>query len=68
MSHVFQIPDDLYEKLAAYAAKQEQTPETLFLAWVSEITRHLEASKTSDYERYEGRKSSGADCTREGAV
>lgn len=51
MSHVFQIPDDLYEKLAAYAAKQEQTPETLFLAWVSEITRHLEASKTSDYER-----------------
>ncbi len=48
MSHVFQIPDDLYEKLAAYAAQQEQTPETLLLAWVSEITRHLEASQPSD--------------------
>src|SRR5260370_42325857 len=50
MSHVFQIPDDLYEKLAAYAAQQEQTPETLLLAWVSEITRHLEASQPSDYD------------------
>ena len=48
MSHVFQIPDDLYEKLAAYAAQQEQTPETLILAWVSEITRRLEASQPSD--------------------
>ncbi len=48
MSHVFQIPDDLYEKLAAYAAQQEQTPETLLLAWVSEITRRLEASQPSD--------------------
>jgi hypothetical protein len=50
MSHVFQIPDDLYEKLAAYAAQREQTPETLLLAWVSEIMRRLEASKTSDYD------------------
>jgi len=50
MSHVFQIPDDLYEKLAAYAAQQEQTPETLLLAWVSEITRRLEASQPSDYD------------------
>ena len=50
MSHVFQISDDLYEKLVAYAAQREQTPETLFLAWVSEITRRLDTSKTTDYD------------------
>ena len=47
MSHVFQIPDNLYEKLAAYAARQEQTPETLFLAWVNEITRRQAPLRSS---------------------
>lgn len=30
MSHVFQLSDEQYAKLATYAAQQEQTPETLF--------------------------------------
>jgi len=44
MSHEFQIPDDLYSKLAMYAAQHNQTPETLFLAWVSEVAYKQEES------------------------
>lgn len=47
MSHVFQIPDDLYTKLAMYAAQRNQTPENLFLAWVREVAQKQEESVTS---------------------
>ena len=47
MSHVFQIPDDLYIKLAIYAAQRNQTPETLFLTWVREVTQKQEEAITS---------------------
>jgi hypothetical protein len=47
MSHVFQIPDDLYTKLATYAAQHNQTPETLFLAWAREVTQKQEKAITS---------------------
>ncbi len=47
MSHVFQIPDDLYTKLATYAAHHNQTPEALFLAWASEVA-YKEESITSN--------------------
>ncbi len=42
MSHVFQLSDEQYAKLAAYAAQHEQTPETLFQAWVNDLTHDLE--------------------------
>lgn len=42
MGHTFQTSDEQYEKLAAYAAQQGQTPETLFQEWVSMITRDTE--------------------------
>ena len=29
MSHVFQIPDDIYTEIAAYAAQRGQTPDAL---------------------------------------
>ncbi len=48
MSHVFQLPDNLYTKLATYAAQHNQTPETLFLAWVSEVADKQEESMTSN--------------------
>lgn len=38
MSHIFQISDEQYAKLAAYAAQSKQTPETLFQNWVGEVT------------------------------
>lgn len=46
MSHVFQIPDDLYTQLATYAAQHNQTPETLFLAWAKEVAHEQEGSAT----------------------
>ncbi len=38
MAHVFEIPDDLYEKLEAYAEKHQQTPEELFISWARQLT------------------------------
>ncbi len=42
MSHVFQLSDEQYAKLAAYAAQHEQTPERLFQTWVDDLTQALE--------------------------
>ncbi len=50
MSHVFQLSDKQYAKLAAYAAQHKQTPETLFQAWLSEITRNK--AESALIERY----------------
>ena len=47
MSHVFKVPDDLYTKLAAYAAQHNQTAETLFLSWARSVAHTLEESTTS---------------------
>jgi len=35
MSHVFQVPDDLYSEVAAYAAQRGQTPDALLMALVT---------------------------------
>ncbi len=53
MSHMFQISDELYAKLAAYAAQQKQTPEKLFLSWVSEIAQRWEEATTSNGREYD---------------
>jgi hypothetical protein len=47
MSHVFQLSDEQYAKLAAYAAQYEQTPETLFQTWVDDLIHNQEESTTS---------------------
>jgi hypothetical protein len=47
MSHVFQISDEQYAKLAAYAAQHRQTPETLFQAWIGEMTDSTEILNSS---------------------
>ncbi len=31
MSHVFQVPDDIYTEIAAYAAQRGQTPDDLLI-------------------------------------
>lgn len=53
MSHMFQISDELYAKLAAFAAQQKQTPEKLFLNWVSEIARRWEEASITNGREYE---------------
>ena len=47
MSHVFQLSDEQYAKLAAYAAQQKQTPEMLFQHWVSEVTHNVKEPTSS---------------------
>jgi len=42
MSHEFQLSDEQYAKLAAYAAQHEQTPERLFQTWVDDLIHALE--------------------------
>jgi hypothetical protein len=44
MSHIFQLSDEQYAKLAAYAAQHQQTPEMLFQAWVREVIHNVETS------------------------
>ena len=49
MSHVFQLSDEQYTKLAAYAAQHKQTPEMLFQKWVSEMIYQVEALPSSNH-------------------
>ena len=51
MNHMFQISDEEYAKLAAYAARYKQTPEKLFQEWVWRITRNTEAPSFSKQEK-----------------
>lgn len=47
MSYAFQLSDEQYTKLAAYAAQHEQTPEILFEKWVTEVTHDMEVFTSS---------------------
>src|SRR5947209_19420275 len=47
MSHEFQLSDEQYAKLAAYAAQYEQTPEILFQTWVADLIHALEEQTLS---------------------
>lgn len=51
MSHVFQLSDDQYARLAAYAAQYKQTPESMFQAWVRETLYKGEKVTVSNGER-----------------
>jgi hypothetical protein len=51
MSHVFQLSDEQYAKLAAYAAQRNQTPETLFQAWVNDLIHDLEEPLSTSIEQ-----------------
>lgn len=48
MSHVFQLSDEQYARLAAYAAQQRQTPESLFQDWVDEVTHNAQEKHDKD--------------------
>lgn len=47
MQHVFQVSDEQYAKLAAYAARHKQTPESLFQSWVKAVTQNAEKSPST---------------------
>jgi hypothetical protein len=54
--HIFQLSDEQYARLAAYAALQKQTPETLFQAWVNEVTHSVEAFTSSSRKEQVGQE------------
>lgn len=37
MSHVIQLPDDVYEAIRDYAAQREETPETTIRRWAESL-------------------------------
>ncbi|MHB8600428.1 MAG: hypothetical protein ACYDER_26925 [Ktedonobacteraceae bacterium] len=41
MSHVFQIPDDIYTELVTYASQHGQTPDALLMALVKDGVEQL---------------------------
>src|SRR5438094_10361383 len=47
MSHVFQVPDDIYTEIAAYAAQRGQTPDDILIALLTgsvELLKRVEAT------------------------
>ncbi len=41
MGHIFQIPDDIYTELAAYAAQHGENPDTLLISLLKEGVEQL---------------------------
>ena len=41
MSHIFQVPDDIYREIATYAAKRGQTPDALLTTLLEESVDQL---------------------------
>ena len=48
MNHTFSVSEQQYTKLMAYAAQHEQTPETLFQAWVDAVGQLAEKGTNND--------------------
>ena len=56
MGHVFQISDEQYAKLAAYAAQYKHTPEALFRDWVTEVIHNAEKSASHNHKEQAGQE------------
>ena len=46
MSHIIQIPDDIYEEVASYAAQHGQTPDAFLMSLVRESVESLKQGET----------------------
>jgi hypothetical protein len=56
MSHVFQVPDDIYTEIAAYAAQRGQTPDALLMALVTggvELLKRVESPASTQSSQYD---------------
>lgn len=56
MNHAFQLSDEQYARLAAYAAQYKQTPETLFQTWLNEMTQKAKESAASNLSEQKKRE------------
>jgi len=48
MSHVFQVPDEIYTEIAAYAAQRGQTPDAVLIELVTEGVEHLKQVESTE--------------------
>jgi hypothetical protein len=48
MNHMFSVSEQQYTKLMVYARQHEQTPETLFQAWVNKVVQRVEKGTDND--------------------
>src|SRR5579863_10361570 len=61
MNRAFQLSDEQYARLAAYAAQYKQTPETLFQTWVNELTQKVKESAASNQLEQKNREAEVSD-------
>jgi hypothetical protein len=54
MSHVFLIPDEIYDKIATYAAQRGQTPDALLLTLLTEVTERVELLEQGQLTAHKG--------------
>jgi len=47
MSYVFQVPDEIYTEIAAYAAQRGQTPDAVLIELVAEGVEHLKQAEST---------------------
>ena len=48
MNHMFSVSEQQYTKLMVYAKQHNQTPETLFQAWVNKVVEDVERGTDSN--------------------
>jgi hypothetical protein len=56
MSHIFQVPDEIYTEIAAYAARRGQTPDALLMALVMggvELLKRVESTAPAHEASYD---------------
>lgn len=56
MSHVFQVPDDIYTEIATYAAQRGQAPDALLMALVRgglELLKRVESTAPVQESQYD---------------
>ncbi len=56
MSHVFQVPDEVYNEIATYAAQRGQTPDSLLIALVTggvELLKRVESTTPAPEAPYD---------------
>ena len=56
MSHVFQVPDEVYNEIATYAAQRGQTPDALLMALVTggvELLKRVESTVPTHEMQYD---------------
>ncbi len=47
MSHIVEVPDELYRKIEQYAVKHQREPEAVIVSWVADAIRRAEVAESA---------------------